>query len=397
MTGALSPPTGGATAPARAGRVERLAQEVVSLALGVVLGSVLIIAVGIVGNPWYRVVKIAGGSMAPTIHAGELVLVAPAPERIEPGMVVVMVVGDEVVTHRVVNVSADGTLLTKGDANRVTDDWGDRPVRIVGQYLATIPWLGAILPVPDVSSAVFTDQATARMTLQVGEFAIPAVAASVRVAPQTINLDANGSVTAVVDALASPHALGEVDLGSVQICYATGCIGSHGPAIRERDGHVVATFDRPAFARLVGPHRGSLPLVVQGRLSGGDKFQGTHTNRVTGGDGSDSVAGAAPAPTPVPAPVPAPTPNPTPRPTPTPGTTPAVTPSPGPTPSATPPPTPEPAATDSPAATPVVAAPSSTPGSPPPEPPAPTGSPPAASATGTPAPTAAPTPPSPTP
>ena len=57
---------------------------IAALALAVFIGA------GIVGNPWYRIVTIEGGSMEPTISRGDLIMVAPAPSKVEPGMILVM-------------------------------------------------------------------------------------------------------------------------------------------------------------------------------------------------------------------------------------------------------------------------------------------------------------------
>ncbi len=169
-------------AEARAGHATRdRVQPRWTWLLGAALEAILIgaialsafLAIGIVGNPWYRVVKVTGGSMAPTIERGDLIVVAPPPTKVEPGMVVVMLIGDQVVTHRVVTITADGGLVTQGDANRVPDNWDGQSVRVVGRYLATIPLLGVVLPVPDASAATFTDAVSTGMTVTVGPFVNP--------------------------------------------------------------------------------------------------------------------------------------------------------------------------------------------------------------------------------
>jgi hypothetical protein len=73
----------------------------------------------------------------------------------------------------VVAVSADGTIVTRGDANRVNDDWGTRQVQVNGLYVATIPWLGDVLPVRSPSGAAFTDRASGAMTITVGSWPAP--------------------------------------------------------------------------------------------------------------------------------------------------------------------------------------------------------------------------------
>lgn len=171
----LGPASRNARAMPAAGHVGvgRILGAAIDIGLFAMLGLVLFLGFGIVGNGWYRVIKVDGGSMAPAIARGDLIVVTPAPARVEPGQIVVMTVGQEVVTHRVVGVKGDGTLLTRGDANRVNDDWGLQQVKVVGLYVATLPWLGAVLPVPSVSAASFVDQVTGSMTITVGPWPTP--------------------------------------------------------------------------------------------------------------------------------------------------------------------------------------------------------------------------------
>ncbi len=112
------------------------------VALIAAVALTVFIGAGILGNPWYHIVAIKGGSMEPTIMRGDLIIVTPPPETIEPGMILVMGVGDRMVTHRVVAVRPDGSLVTQGDANRIADDWQGMPITIFGRYQFAIPALG---------------------------------------------------------------------------------------------------------------------------------------------------------------------------------------------------------------------------------------------------------------
>ncbi len=162
-----------ATPLARDPRVGRLLGSLVRVTLIAALALAVFIGAGIVGNPWYRMITIEGGSMAPAISRGDLIMVTPAPSKIEPGMILVMTIGGEVVTHRVVAVNADGTFVTRGDANRVNDNWGGQQAIVTGQYLATVPVLGRFLPVGTASEASFADGASAGMQITVGPFPAP--------------------------------------------------------------------------------------------------------------------------------------------------------------------------------------------------------------------------------
>jgi signal peptidase I len=356
-------------------------------ALVAALALAVFIAIGVVGNPWYHIVSIKGGSMAPTIERGDLILVTSAPARIEPGMVLVLNVGGQAVTHRVVAVNADGSFVTRGDANHVDDDWGGQPVKVIGRYLATIPWLGAILSVPDFSAASFVDRVGAATTITVGHWPTPHLAAAVRIVPQTIEVTGTGDVTASVERLPAPYTLAQIDLASVELCHQGVCASSHGSATLDPTGQVTASFAPTALAGLVGSDRGDLVLVVQGRLTDGSTFSGQQTNQVTGGSASTS-AGTAPvgaAPSPVAAPVASPSPGATMAPsptdsptgTPTPNGAPSPSSSPSATPSSSPIASPSPDASSSPTTTPTSSPPPSptdTPSPPPTPTPNPTAS-----------------------
>ena len=164
-------------------RRRRSLGAVVDLALLATLALIVFIDGGILGNPWYRMVSITGGSMEPTIARGDLVVVGPVPSTVEPGMILVMTVGGQVVTHRVVTVNDDGTFVTRGDANTVDDDWTGQQVQVDGQYVATIPWLGHILPARNTSAATFRDGVTAAMHLTVGPFPAGPVAVPTQAPP----------------------------------------------------------------------------------------------------------------------------------------------------------------------------------------------------------------------
>src|SRR4029079_7323139 len=71
--------------PAVRRHVRRLLQGVAILVVTTLVAMTVFLGAGIVGTPWYRLVSIDGGSMAPTIARGDLAVLAPAPNHIEPG------------------------------------------------------------------------------------------------------------------------------------------------------------------------------------------------------------------------------------------------------------------------------------------------------------------------
>jgi signal peptidase I len=136
------PPT---SPPAGLRRLLVVARTVANLALVLVLVSTLLVAYGLADNRWYRILSVHGNSMAPTLWAGDAIVITRPPERIEPGMVLTFQVDGQVVTHRVVDIADDGGLVVRGDANETIDDWGDNELRVVGIHRLRIPKLGALL------------------------------------------------------------------------------------------------------------------------------------------------------------------------------------------------------------------------------------------------------------
>ena len=91
---------------------------------------------------------ILSGSMQPQICAGDLVLVASAAGPVRPGQVIEFTdpaQPQRQLVHRVVSRNADGTLTTRGDANRGPDSTTVPPADVHGLARLRIPWLG--LPV----------------------------------------------------------------------------------------------------------------------------------------------------------------------------------------------------------------------------------------------------------
>jgi signal peptidase I len=144
-TRAITTPRPSTSRPSAARRLLRVARTVANLALILVLLSTLLVAYGLADNRWYRILAVHGDSMAPTLWAGDAIVITRPPERIEPGMVLTFQVDGQVVTHRVVAIADDGGLVVRGDANETVDDWGDNDLRVVGIQRFRIPRLGAWL------------------------------------------------------------------------------------------------------------------------------------------------------------------------------------------------------------------------------------------------------------
>jgi signal peptidase I len=117
---------------------------VAALAIAVVFAG--LVAYGAtLDNRWYKILAVDGGSMEPSIRAGDAIVITRPPARLREGMVVVLQVEDGLVTHRVVEVEPDGAFTTKGDANDHADDWSGVEVQVVGVVRGEIPFLGRAL------------------------------------------------------------------------------------------------------------------------------------------------------------------------------------------------------------------------------------------------------------
>ncbi len=114
----------------------------VKVALGGAAITILFISYGTLPNRWYRSLYVYSGSMAPTIQAGDVIIISPPPAELRTGMIVTLRVDEYLVTHRVTELQPDGTFTTKGDANIQADEWGHAKVKLVGLYRARIPYLG---------------------------------------------------------------------------------------------------------------------------------------------------------------------------------------------------------------------------------------------------------------
>jgi signal peptidase I len=96
-----------------------------------------------------RLVTITGGSMAPGIPVGSLVIEAPVQQdRLQVGEVVTLRTGSgHLVTHRIVRLAAIGSTAyveTRGDANATPDPVVTPAANVVGRMVLAIPDLGAV-------------------------------------------------------------------------------------------------------------------------------------------------------------------------------------------------------------------------------------------------------------
>lgn len=91
---------------------------------------------------------VLSGSMEPTIPTGSLLVTKPVDvARLHEGDVVTVRIGNDFLTHRIVDTTAPGepsALVTRGDANNADDapvqrDW------VVGVPVVSVPYVGQLL------------------------------------------------------------------------------------------------------------------------------------------------------------------------------------------------------------------------------------------------------------
>ncbi|MEV0561203.1 signal peptidase I [Dactylosporangium sp. NPDC050588] len=110
------------------------------LLLGAAVTAVLF-TVGIIGLGWKPYV-VMSDSMAPAMHAGDVILVDPQATSLAVYEIVTYSDPRGLVTHRVVAQAEDGTFTVKGDANQQPDT---RPVerrQVIGPVRLILPSVG---------------------------------------------------------------------------------------------------------------------------------------------------------------------------------------------------------------------------------------------------------------
>jgi len=106
------------------------------VALAIVVPAALLVS----GVLPYKVLAVRTGSMSPTIPPKSAVIVREGAYRV--GQVISYRTQDGIVTHRLIRRKADGSLVTKGDANRTVDPSSVLPANVIGGVVAAPRMLG---------------------------------------------------------------------------------------------------------------------------------------------------------------------------------------------------------------------------------------------------------------
>lgn len=91
----------------------------------------------------YRAYVVHTGSMSPTIPVNSVVIVQKGVFRV--GQVITFNTSNGVVTHRLIERRPDGSLVTKGDANRTPDPGLLQRPNVIGGVIAAPPLIGYVL------------------------------------------------------------------------------------------------------------------------------------------------------------------------------------------------------------------------------------------------------------
>jgi signal peptidase len=152
-------PRGAAQFPARPSvprRVARALGRVVSLVLwALVVALFALVVAGLVskavmgsGQPvvfGWSCASVLTGSMEPQIEPGDLVVSREQESYAVGDVVTYLTETGSSVTHRVVAVSDEGLLTTRGDANNVDDSQPVEPANVVGAVVLVLPGVGLVL------------------------------------------------------------------------------------------------------------------------------------------------------------------------------------------------------------------------------------------------------------
>lgn len=132
----------------------RWAEERAWARLVVILAARITIGTAVVGVLWsiipiafgWTSVVVTSGSMGPRIKAGDVAIASPASgAEMIPGQPVLAdnpVRPGSLLLHRVIRRNADGTLVTKGDANPTEDSTPVVPGAVVGRPRLLVRWIG---------------------------------------------------------------------------------------------------------------------------------------------------------------------------------------------------------------------------------------------------------------
>ena len=116
---------------------------------GVLVAFVFVLIYQVPGFFGVKTFVVLSGSMEPVINVGAVEYINTHDRDVEEGDIVAYRASEhasaDIVTHRVIEIDADGNMKTQGDANNRPDEGTVTKADIVGTYLFQIPSLGYAL------------------------------------------------------------------------------------------------------------------------------------------------------------------------------------------------------------------------------------------------------------
>lgn len=92
----------------------------------------------------YKILLVQSGSMAPTINTGDLIIVKPTYKYKKGDIVTFLSKNKFNITHRIFEIK-DNQIVTKGDANKVSDQESVNVNQILGKVFYVIPYFGQLI------------------------------------------------------------------------------------------------------------------------------------------------------------------------------------------------------------------------------------------------------------
>lgn len=126
----------------------RILNYLVILVLILVIVGVLLNKGGAPTIMGYKVLTVLTGSMEPELNVGTLILVKETPIKelkIEDIITYKTENNSSLVTHRIVEINEDGSLITKGDANNTEDIGEVGEEQVQGKIIFKVSRLGGIM------------------------------------------------------------------------------------------------------------------------------------------------------------------------------------------------------------------------------------------------------------
>ena len=108
-----------------------------------ILATLVVIILLASGLLSHTIIAIGSNSMSPSYNKGDAVIYKKTPiEKIKIGEIIAFKKNGKIITHRIINISNNYEITTKGDANNAPDTWIVEKQEILGVVKYTIKYIG---------------------------------------------------------------------------------------------------------------------------------------------------------------------------------------------------------------------------------------------------------------